>query len=61
MRIEPGDLLFGDREGVLVVPRAAEKDVIDGALTKAQTEGEVSKAIKSGMGACEAWEKFGVF
>jgi regulator of RNase E activity RraA len=61
VRIEPGDLLFGDREGVLVIPRAAERDVIDAALAKAQTEGEVEKAIKSGMGACEAWEKFGVF
>ena len=61
VRIEPGDLLFGDREGVLVIPRAAEKEVVDKALTKAATEGEVGKAIKSGMGAVEAWEKFGVF
>ena len=61
VRIEPGDLLFGDREGVVVIPRAAEGDVIDAALKKASTEGEVGKAIKSGMGAVEAWEKFGVF
>lgn len=61
VRIEPGDLLFGDREGVLVIPRAAEQDVIAAAIEKAATEGEVEKAIKSGMGACEAWEKFGVF
>jgi 4-hydroxy-4-methyl-2-oxoglutarate aldolase len=61
VRIEPGDLLFGDREGVLVIPRANEREVVEGALEKARTEGEVSKAIKSGMGACEAWNKFGVF
>jgi 4-hydroxy-4-methyl-2-oxoglutarate aldolase len=61
VRIEPGDLLFGDREGVLVIPRANEREVVEGALEKARTEGEVSKAIKSGMGACEAWDKFGVF
>lgn len=61
VRIEPGDLLFGDREGVLVIPRLAERDIVDAALEKANTEGEVSKAIKSGMAACEAWEKFGVF
>lgn len=61
VRIAPGDLLFGDREGVLVIPREAEADVIAKALEKARTEGEVEKAIKSGMGACEAWEKFGVF
>ena len=61
VRIAPGDLLFGDREGVLVIPREAESDVIAKSLDKARTEGEVEKAIKSGMGACEAWEKFGVF
>jgi 4-hydroxy-4-methyl-2-oxoglutarate aldolase len=61
VRIAPGDLLFGDREGVLVIPREAEGDVIAKAVEKARTEGEVEKAIKSGMGACEAWEKFGVF
>lgn len=61
VRIAPGDLLFGDREGVLVIPREAESEVIAKALDKARTEGEVEKAIKSGMGACEAWEKFGVF
>jgi regulator of RNase E activity RraA len=46
---------------VLVIPREAEGDVIAKAVEKARTEGEVEKAIKSGMGACEAWEKFGVF
>ena len=61
VRIAPGDLLFGDREGVLVIPREAAGDVIAKAVEKARTEGEVEKAIKSGMGACEAWEKFGVF
>jgi 4-hydroxy-4-methyl-2-oxoglutarate aldolase len=61
VRIAPGDLLFGDQEGVLVIPREAERDVIAKALEKARTEGEVEKAIKSGMGAREAWEKFGVF
>jgi 4-hydroxy-4-methyl-2-oxoglutarate aldolase len=61
VRIEPGDLLFGDREGIVVIPRANEREVVDAALEKASTEGEVSKAIKSGMGACEAWDKFGVF
>lgn len=61
VRIAPGDLLFGDREGVVVIPREAEGEVIAKAVEKARTEGEVEKAIKSGMGACEAWEKFGVF
>ena len=60
VRIEPGDLLFGDREGVLVIPRAAEAEAIRRAREKASTEGAVSVAIKGGMSACEALAKFGV-
>jgi 4-hydroxy-4-methyl-2-oxoglutarate aldolase len=60
VRIEPGDLLFADREGVLVIPRAAEAEAIRRAREKAGTEGAVSIAIKGGMSACEALAKFGV-
>ena len=60
VRIEPGDLLFGDREGVLVIPRAAEAEAIRRAREKASTEGAVAKAIRSGMSACEALATFGV-
>lgn len=60
VRIAPGDLLFADREGVLVVPREAEAEVIARAVEKAATENAVGEAIKAGMSACEALEKFGV-
>jgi 4-hydroxy-4-methyl-2-oxoglutarate aldolase len=60
IRIAPGDLLFGDREGVLVIPREAEQEVIARAVEKAQTESAVGKAIRDGMSASEALEKFGV-
>lgn len=60
VRIEPGDLLYGDREGVLVIPRAIEAEAIRRAREKARTEGAVAIAIKGGMSACEALEKFGV-
>lgn len=59
-RIEPGDLLFGDREGVLVIPRAAETEAIQRAREKCSTEGAVAAAIRGGMSACEALAKFGV-
>lgn len=60
VRIEPGDLLFGDREGVLVIPRAAEAEAIARAREKASTEGAVAIAIRGGMSACEALATFGV-
>ncbi|MEZ5844328.1 MAG: RraA family protein [Hyphomicrobiaceae bacterium] len=58
--IAPGDLLFADREGVLVIPRAAEAEVIARAVEKAETESRVAEAIRAGMGAAEAFRKFGV-
>jgi regulator of RNase E activity RraA len=60
IRITPGDLLFGDREGVLVIPRVLEQEVIDLALEKVRTEKKVAEAIRAGMSACDAFQKFGV-
>ena len=60
VRIAPGDLLFGDREGVLVIPRAVEQEAIARALDKVRTENKVADAIRGGMSACEALATFGV-
>lgn len=60
VRIAPGDLLVGDREGVLVVPRAAEAEAVAKALDKVRTENKVADAIRGGMSACEALATFGV-
>jgi regulator of RNase E activity RraA len=58
--IEPGDILFGDREGVVVVPKAAEREVFERALEKVRNESAVRKAIEQGVSASEAYAKFGV-
>jgi 4-hydroxy-4-methyl-2-oxoglutarate aldolase len=60
VRIAPGDLIFGDREGVLVIPSEVEVEAIEAALAKASTENRVATAIRNGMGAREAFETFGV-
>ena len=60
VRIAPGDLIFGDREGVLVIPSEVAADAIQAALEKASTENRVATAIRHGMGAREAFETFGV-
>lgn len=58
--VEPGDFVFGDLDGVCVVPRAIEGEVIARALEKARGERSVFEAIRDGMGAQEAWDKFGI-
>lgn len=60
VRIAPGDLLFGDREGVLVIPRAVEAEAVAKALDKVRTENKVADAIRGGMSACDALKTFGV-
>ena len=52
--IEPGDLVFGDLDGVVIVPRAVETEVVQRALEKARGERVVRKAIEDGMSATAA-------
>lgn len=60
VRIRPGDIVFGDIDGVLVVPQAAEEEVFTRAIDKARGEKLVQKAIEDGMSACEAFATFGI-
>lgn len=59
-RVLPGDLVFADIDGVCVVPRVAEREILAKALEKARGEKRVKQAIESGMGAKEAFETFGI-
>lgn len=58
--INPGDLLVGDIDGVVVIPRAVEDEVLTRALGKASTENLVLRAINGGMSSTEALASFGV-
>lgn len=60
VRIEPDDIVFGDVDGVCVIPRAAEREVFEAALEKARGEKSVRNAIESGMSAQEAFATFGI-
>ena len=58
--IKPGDILFGDLDGVLAVPKEAEQDVFAKALEKARGEKLVKKALEEGSSAAAAFEKYGI-
>lgn len=58
--IDPGDLVFGDLDGVCVVPQAIEGEVLEKAFEKAQGEKQVFRAIQDGLGAQAAWDRFGI-
>jgi regulator of RNase E activity RraA len=60
VRVRPGDILFGDIDGVLAVPIEAEEEVFARALEKARGEKLVKQAIEAGSSAVEAFEKYGI-
>ena len=60
VRIEPGDIIFGDLDGVCVIPKKAEREIFVKAVEKARGEKLVRKALEHGMGAAEAFQKFGI-
>lgn len=60
VRFSPGDIVMADEDGIVVVPKAIEQDVIQAALNKVSAENVTRDAIKNGMKATEAYLKFGV-
>lgn len=58
--IHDGDVIFGDVDGVLVIPAEIADEVIEKALEKAACEKLVRKAIEGGMSATDAFTKFGI-
>lgn len=60
VEIAPGDLVFGDVDGVVIVPSEVEDEVIERALAKASAENTVRQAIEAGMSSTEAFRTYGV-
>lgn len=60
VRFSPGDLVIADLDGVVVVPREAEQETIARAWQKVHAENEVRDAIRGGMKATAAFEKYGI-
>ena len=58
--IHDGDLIFGDVDGVLVIPQEIADEVLEKALEKAAGEKKVRAAIEGGMSATEAFRVFGI-
>jgi len=60
VEVQPGDLVFGDLDGVVIVPKKLEAEVIGRALAKARGEKLVRKEIEAGMSSTEAFKKYGI-
>jgi regulator of RNase E activity RraA len=58
VRVAPGDLLRGDADGVVVIPRDFEDRVLDVAESIEQAEEAIREAVRGGMRLDEARRQF---
>ena len=60
-RVSPGDLLLGDADGVVVVPKEKEDEVIAHAKAIDEAETRIREAVEKGMRLDEARRKYKYF
>jgi 4-hydroxy-4-methyl-2-oxoglutarate aldolase len=60
IRVNTGDIVFGDRDGVIIVPKEVEQEAFIKAFEKARGEKLVQKALEGGMSTVDAFKKFGI-
>jgi len=59
--IHKDDLIFGDKDGIVVIPKKYEKEIIDTALEKMKNEKLILIDVAKGIKTSEITEKYGMF
>jgi len=60
VRVCPGDLVFADVDGVVVVPEAVAQEAIALAWQKVQGENTVREELRAGASMVETFKKYGI-
>ncbi|MBS7229657.1 RraA family protein [Flavobacterium psychroterrae] len=60
VKINSGDIILGDMDGVCVIPKEIEVEVFRLAIEKARGEKVVQQKIQEGMSTREAFDKYGI-
>jgi len=58
--VSPGDLIVADRDGVVVVPLTAAREVFDRALAKAASEASFQAAVGEWLPVMDALSRFDI-
>lgn len=60
VRVAPGDLVFGDADGLVVIPQAAEADVLRFAFEKLKSEKHSMRELQAGSFLRDVYARHGV-
>jgi 4-hydroxy-4-methyl-2-oxoglutarate aldolase len=60
IRVLPGDLVYGDVDGVVVVPQEMAEEVITRAWEKVKGENTVREELRAGASVVKTFEKYGI-
>ena len=58
--VHPGDIVFGDADGCIIIPKSQEKAVLEAGREKLAAESKSLKALKAGRKLTDVYEEFGV-
>jgi 4-hydroxy-4-methyl-2-oxoglutarate aldolase len=58
--VSPGDIVFGDRDGVVIIPENVANEVLLKATDKVEGESNMRRALQQGMGIVEAYKEHGI-
>lgn len=58
--VRPGDLVVGDVDGIVIVPRELVAEVAEAVATKVSLEGNARADLLAGMSIREVWGTYGV-
>lgn len=56
----PGDIVFGDIDGVVVIPKAHEHAVVEKAIAKVLGENNTRDALRKGESLAQVFQRFGI-
>jgi len=60
VRVCPGDLVFGDVDGIVVVPQDIVAEVVAKAWEKVKGESTVREELRSGASVVATFRKYGI-
>ena len=58
--VNPGDIIFGDYDGIVVIPQRATREVVEKAMAKVEGENITRDELKQGSTLRQVYDKYGV-